>query len=201
MEVFFFSSGWCRISAWFEREVRNLIYNPKWMEHLVNFLCLPLHKVEYHILKLNFVTTRQGGKGTAMSCSKNQKCLSFFEQGCRFPKGDVTVDNSKRQFLVQWCCVKTWCWVTWVRGHFLCNFYVTSFWTGIKNFRCQIINSTQFVLWMHVSSIFCAKAFENRFCFLCCPKIVLYIPLISQFFGLYCKLWTKFLTKMVNQKG
>lgn len=108
------------------------------MEHLVNFLCLPLHKVENHILKLNFVTTRQGGKGTAMFCSKNQKCLSFFEQGCRFPKGDVTVDNSKRQFLVQWCCVKTWCWVTWVRGHFLGNFYVTSFWTGIKNFRCQI---------------------------------------------------------------
>lgn len=163
MEVFFFSSGWCRISAWFEREVRNLIYNPKWMEHLVNFLCLPLHKVEYHILKLNFVTTRQGGKGTAMSCSKNQKCLSFFEQGCRFPKGDVTVDNSKWQFLVQWCCVKTWCWVTLVHGHFLGNFYVTSFWTGIKNFRCQIINSINF--------------------------------------GLYCKLWTKFLTKKVNQKG
>lgn len=133
------------------------------MEHLVNFLCLPLHKVENHILKLNFVTTRQGGKGTAMSCSKNQKCLSFFEQGCRFPKGDVTVDNSKWQFLVQWCCVKTWCWVTLVHGHFLGNFYVTSFWTGIKNFRCQIINSINF--------------------------------------GLYCKLWTKFLTKKVNQKG
>ena len=130
------------------------------MEHLVNFLCLPLHKVENHILKLNFVTTRQGGKGTAMSCSKNQKCLSFFEQGCRFPKGDVTVDNSKRQFLVQWCCVKTWCWVTLVHGHFLGNFYVTSFWTGIKNFRCQIINSINF--------------------------------------GLYCKLWTKFLTKKVK---
>ena len=65
------------------------------MENLVNFLCLPVHKVENHIPQLNFLTIRQGGKGTVTSCSKNQKCLSFFEQGCRFPEDDVIVDNSK----------------------------------------------------------------------------------------------------------
>ena len=65
------------------------------MENLVNFLCLPLHKVENHISELNVLTIRQGGKRTPLSCSKNWKCPSFCERDCRFPKGDVTVDNSK----------------------------------------------------------------------------------------------------------